>query len=370
MKSTDPKTLAACIAAVVATQQIQVQVADQQTLTDRAVAALVAAVVPSGTPGGRTPGGGSPSGGTPSGASTSGTKSGGSKTGNAHSGSTVGAPANTSGGSAAGARTTTGNSDDATGSGGQGGQGGQTPTVGAAEAAVTKAETALTTAEAELDAATMTAPIDGVVSALPLVKGDTASTSDEVVIIGKGSVKVVMDVTETAFRTLKVAMPATISTPGGGQATGKVTMRGLLPTQSSGSGATSTTATYPVTVLARGSDGAKLAAGDTASVKVTLDTRDNVVVAPVSAVTRDGSDASAGTVQVLQNGAVTRTRVSVGAVGAATIEITQGLTEGQTVVLADNTTALPTTSSTRLRTGGGAGGFGAGPPAGARPGGR
>ncbi len=60
-------------------------------------------------------------------------------------------------------------------------------------------------------------------------------------------------------------------------------------------------------------------------------------------------------------------------VGATTIEVTDGLTVGQTLVLADNSTALPTNSSNRgLRTGGagtfaGTGGLPAG---GAPPGGR
>jgi hypothetical protein len=68
-------------------------------------------------------------------------------------------------------------------------------------------------------------------------------------------------------------------------------------------------------------------------------------------------------VQVLDNGVVTPTNVTLGRVGLTTIEITSGLRAGQTVVVADNTVALPTINLRGLR--GGLGGGGAGPAGGA-----
>jgi hypothetical protein len=68
-------------------------------------------------------------------------------------------------------------------------------------------------------------------------------------------------------------------------------------------------------------------------------------------VTRSGSS---GVVQVLKDGTPTRTTVKLGAVGGSTVEIVEGLSPGQTLVIADNSTALPTNSSNRgLRAGGG-----------------
>jgi len=55
---------------------------------------------------------------------------------------------------------------------------------------------------------------------------------------------------------------------------------------------------------------------------------------------------------VLDNGVLTKTDVTLGRVGLATIEITSGLRAGQTVVVADNTV------------GGGLGGGNGGPPGG------
>ena len=95
---------------------------------------------------------------------------------------------------------------------------------------------------------------------------------------------------------------------------------------------------------------------------------------PVSAVT--GVSSGRGSVQVLSNGTATATTVTVGAVGQGRVQVEEGLTAGQVVVLADPSTALPSSSSTGLTrrsstsgvggltgSGGGGGGFG-GPPGG------
>jgi hypothetical protein len=93
------------------------------------------------------------------------------------------------------------------------------------------------------------------------------------------------------------------------------------------------------------------------SVSVSLKSSPDAIVVPVSAVTRSGS---VGVVQVLKDGTAIRTTVKLGEVGGSTVEILEGLSAGETLALADNTTALPTNSSNRgLRAGGG------GPPAGA-----
>jgi RND family efflux transporter MFP subunit len=322
--------LAACVSALVQTMRAQHQVIVQQGVLDRAVQALVNAALQAAQ---------SSTGTTGSGAGSSQSVG----TGRSQSGGT--------GGSASGGQTrsaaTSGPSRQSSGQG--------TLTVASAEAAVTKAKLTLASAEAKLKAATLTAPISGTVSALPFVTGDSVSTSDQIVIIGKGAAEVQLDVPEAAFRTLAVGQHATVATAGGGHAAGVVTRLGLLPDESN-SGST----TFPVLVAAPGSDASTLQAGAAASVTVTLGVSRNVVVLPVSAVARTGST---GVVQVLDNGIVTTTNLSLGRVGLTTIEITSGLRAGQTVVVADNSVALPTTSLRGLR--GGLGGGGAGPAGGA-----
>jgi multidrug efflux pump subunit AcrA (membrane-fusion protein) len=128
---------------------------------------------------------------------------------------------------------------------------------------------------------------------------------------------------------------------------------------------TSTTSatSFPVTIALDPAD-STLYSGSGATVSITIGKVDNVLTVPSSAVHTEGSGKS---VTVVQNGAQSTVAVTVGAVGTNLTEISSGLTEGQEVVLADLTAALPTsTASTRTAAGlGGAGGFGG---AGARAG--
>jgi multidrug efflux pump subunit AcrA (membrane-fusion protein) len=327
------RVLAACVSALVGTMRAEHEVIVQQGVLDRAVQALVNAALQSAQ---------------------SGVGTNGSSTGGNQFGGTGGSQSGGSGGLSAGqTRSGTTSSQQGRQPGGQG-----TLTVASAEAAVTKAKLTLASAEAKLKGATIAAPISGTVSALPFAKGDTVTTSDQIVIIGKGAVEVQMNVPEAAFRTLAAGERAELVTPGGGRAAGIVTRLGLLPDDSS-SGST----TFPVLVAATGSDATTLPAGAAASVTVTLGVSRNVVVLPVSAVTRTGST---GTVQVLDNGVLTRADVTLGRVGLATIEITSGLRAGQTVVVADNTVALPTINLRGLRGGGGLGGGTSSTPRGGR----
>jgi multidrug efflux pump subunit AcrA (membrane-fusion protein) len=219
---------------------------------------------------------------------------------------------------------------------------------------VTKAQLALDSAEVTLDAATMTSPITGVVSTLPFATGDPVNTNDKVVVIGKGSVQIVVEVPEASVRTVKVGQPAAVTQPGAGVVPGKVTAVGLLPAAD----ATTSATEYPVTVLAAPPTAARLHPGAQASVRITLSTKNNVIVVPVSAVTRAGST---GTISMLEDGSPRTVTVTIGAVGDSTIEVTRGLNGGETLVLADRTATLPTSSSNlRIRAGGGFGGGGGG----------
>jgi HlyD family secretion protein len=105
--------------------------------------------------------------------------------------------------------------------------------------------------------------------------------------------------------------------------------------------------------------GLGLLTGATAAVDVVLGTAKHVLTVPTSAV-------SDGSVEVYDDGSVSRTRVTTGLVGRSRTVITGGLKLGQQVVLADASTALPTTSSTMTNTRGGS--FGGGTLGGAAPG--
>jgi RND family efflux transporter MFP subunit len=241
--------------------------------------------------------------------------------------------------------------------------------VATATADVAKARIVLSDAEVNLKNATLVAPISGTVAAMPFTAGHAMTTSQSVSIIGSGSVQVSIDVAETAITSVKVGQSASVSASTGSASAGKVTAIGILPSDSS----TSSTASYPVTVTVP-KPSAALAPGVTGAVSVTVASARNAVVLPVSAVTKLTD--TTGTVTLLgQDNQTTPTRVSLGAIGTGTVQITSGVGVGQRVVIADNTAALPSSSTSTNRRpgtalGGQAGGGTGGPPAGGVPGGR
>ena len=98
--------------------------------------------------------------------------------------------------------------------------------------------------------------------------------------------------------------------------------------------------TYPVTVSLPAN--ASVLDGSVASVALVTSSAENVLAVPSSAVHTTGTR---HTVQVLENGKVQDVTVQVGTVGDTWTEITNGLSAGQEVVLADLTAALPTSAT-------------------------
>ena len=207
-------------------------------------------------------------------------------------------------------------------------------------------------AEQDLDGAVLRAPINGRVGQVGLVAGEPASTSAGVVIVGAGGAVVTVALPLAQLGHVRVAQDVTVTPAGTTDAVpGLVQSIGVLP-----SSTTSSTPTYPVRVTVPEAP-VTLAAGSTATVSFTLATASDVLTVPVSAVT--GVSSGSGAVQVLSGGTVQTARVTVGAVGQGRVQVEKGLTAGQVVVLADPTTALPssTGTTTRRSTTGGVGGL-------------
>ena len=230
-------------------------------------------------------------------------------------------------------------------------------TIAKDQAAIDQAKADLIAAQQALKGATLRAPAAGTVASVDVAKGDSATAgSDAVTIVSKGLVTVEIDASDTQVRQLKVGQQATV-TPAGADTpfAATVTAIGQVPSTSSGS------TSYPVTVTLAKRD-LDLLTGTTASVDIVIGSADGVLTVPTSAV-------SNGTVSVLANGKVRRTRVTTGIVGRSRTQITKGLTKGQQVVLADLSAALPTGDGQSGRSGfGGRGmsfsggeGFGGGP---------
>jgi len=235
---------------------------------------------------------------------------------------------------------------------GFGGQSVTAATLAKDQASIDAARASLIKATQALSGATIKAPASGTVGQLSLTRGGAATAgSTAVVVIAPGTTTVELDVSSTQVAELKVGQKAQVTPAGAGEAyAGSVTQISRIPS----SGSTGST-TYPVTVTLD-QKGLSLLAGATAEVDITLGSANNVLTVPTSAVT-DGS------VEVYAGGKVSRVRVTTGLVGRVRTVITDGLEAGQQVVLADLSSALPTSGSTTTRGFGGGsfgGGFGGG----------
>lgn len=112
-----------------------------------------------------------------------------------------------------------------------------------------------------------------------------------------------------------------------------------------------------------------LTVGTTATVDVTTASAEGSVLVPISAVTLTGT--STGTVRRFSDGSVTTQEVKLGIRGTTHVEVAEGLSAGESVVLSDASQAIPTSdSSSQQQTGpgvtglGGSGGMGGGMPPG------
>jgi hypothetical protein len=236
------------------------------------------------------------------------------------------------------------------------------------QAAVTSAEAALISAQADLTSATLKSSIGGTVGSVSLVKG-ASSQGKSVVIVGTGAVEVTVNVPLASIGTVHMGQKANVTPQGATSiAAGSVTSISLLPSTSSsstgtggGTGqgtSTSSSPTYPVVVLVPDALPV-LATGSRADVSLLIGTVSKVLTVPNSALTPLAKGQAMA--QTLKNGVVTPALVKTGYAGTLTTQITSGLSAGQQVVLADLNTALPTntTSSRRLGVAGGpAGGLG------------
>jgi HlyD family secretion protein len=200
--------------------------------------------------------------------------------------------------------------------------------------------------------ATLRAPYAGRVLEVGLAHGDQVSSSETpVVLVGHGVTTVTTSVTTAQVPDVRRGQAATV-TPAGWSTPmkGTVTSIALLP---------DSTGDFAVTVTVASTR--TVSEGSTAAVALVVGTARDAVTVPTSALTRVGTRS---VVSVLHGQSVTRTLVTVGVVGTRRTSITQGLTAGAKVVLADLDAAVPTsttnTTQRRFQNAGGTGGFGGG----------
>ncbi|MFP7762293.1 HlyD family efflux transporter periplasmic adaptor subunit [Marisediminicola sp. LYQ85] len=204
-------------------------------------------------------------------------------------------------------------------------------TILADRAAVDALEAELALATADLALATLTSPIAGTVAAVSLAEGDSVSagSTDAVVkILGDTGYVVESTVTLANIDRLEVGQTADVSLASSGtDLPGTVSAIGLSDVSTDAS-----TTSYEVTLALEPADAGTLLNGASASAVVAVETVDDAVTVPTSAVHTSGSST---TVDVFDGDVVESVEVETGAEGTDTVEIVDGIAAGDTVVLAD-----------------------------------
>jgi len=230
--------------------------------------------------------------------------------------------------------------------------------VAALSAQVDVAQTALADAEADMAAATLTAPVAGLLTTVDLEVGDvvtgsggsgtstgassstasgtgasagqagstttTASTA-QLVIVGTDAWQVDVTVDETDVALIAVGDQVEITTDSATDTVyGTVGEIGLLSSSTGG------VAAYPVTIDVTGTPEG-LHDGESADVSIIYERRTDVLTVPAAAVTTE--DGRTVVTQEGADGATVTTAVTVGETSGNLVEITDGLAEGDEVLV-------------------------------------
>jgi len=200
-----------------------------------------------------------------------------------------------------------------------------------AEARTAQAQQHLATLDAQLSYATIRSPITGIVTDQFQYEGEFASAGGKLVTIADTSTVIVKaPFSDTAVAQVKTGDTVTVvpTDASAEEMHGQVTLLGRSSDP--------TNRTVEVWVTLGNGDG-KLRANGAAQVTIAANSKNDAVVVPASAVTLETSDATEGTVMVVDDQSVAHeTKVTIGIRTPDKIEIVEGLKGGETVVIEGN----------------------------------
>jgi macrolide-specific efflux system membrane fusion protein len=234
--------------------------------------------------------------------------------------------------------------------------------VAALSAQVDVARTAVDDAEADMAGATLTAPVSGLLTTVDVEVGDavtgsgsssgssgsaggstgstgamggstgstgssstTSTSTAQFVIVGTDAWQTSVSVSESDVALLSVGNQAELTTSSSTETIyGTVTEIGLLSSSSGG------VASYPVTVAVTGNPEG-LHDGESVDVSIIYERRTDVLTVPASAVTTE--DGQSVVTQEGADGGTVTTAVTVGETSGNLVEITEGLAEGDEVLV-------------------------------------
>jgi len=223
---------------------------------------------------------------------------------------------------------------------------------------VDNAQTTLDNDNAQLEAATIVAPYDGVVAAVNYEVGDKVTATNEIIyLVNTSKVEIASSVDETDVASVKAGQKAVITFDALTGASLDGTLGAISPVATS----SSNVVTYSFSIKIDDTKGYALKEGMTASAEIVVLNKTGVLLVPTTAISRRGPDR---VVQVEASDGTTEQRViKTGDTNGTYTEVTSGLNEGEKILVKASTTSS-TTSSNRTPTG--ARGFfiggGGGPP--------
>jgi macrolide-specific efflux system membrane fusion protein len=207
-----------------------------------------------------------------------------------------------------------------------------------AQAQLVQAEATQHDLEAQVAAATIVAPIDGVVTSVTIVAGFDAPSGDAI-IVDAATYAVTAEVVESDITSITIGQPATVAVDAvGGEIDGKVTA--ISPVASAGD--SGGVVSYAVTVTLVNPP-AELLAGMTADITITTASASDVLTIPAAALT--GTD-GAYAVRVLgADGTAEVRQITVGLITSALVEVRSGLSSGDAVITGTTADRAATTTN-------------------------
>jgi HlyD family secretion protein len=208
--------------------------------------------------------------------------------------------------------------------------------IGLQQEAVRQAELNVQQAQIDLDNNTLVAPFDGTVASVTGNAGESApaGTTGFITLVDPREVRVDVTVDETDVAKVAVGKTANITfdaLPGR-------PFRGKVISISPNGTLTQGVVNYPVSINIDNRNQV-LPGGLTASATIVIDEKNDVVIAPLRAVRRQGRDQ---VVDVLgEDGKPTLRSVKTGVQNDQFVEITDGLQEGEQIVISGTTTRAP-----------------------------
>ncbi len=199
-----------------------------------------------------------------------------------------------------------------------------------AQATLDNAQVGLETAQRNLEKASLYAPFDGYVSVVNFSAGDSVGTTTAVSIADLSNLQVKVTIAEVDMEKIKVGETSTMTFDAIPGKTYNAKVIAISPVGTITQGVVN----YPVFVTLTDAD-QSVRPGMTANLAIAVDRRDNVLLIPNRAVRTQGNQRS---VTVLYKGQSIPVPVTTGLSSDTSIEIINGLNEGDQVIMNQTTT--------------------------------